>query len=254
MYTYAAKVDVGVSEEQNDDRALVSSILLTDGEISGKIEKQEIVAAICDGVGGLAQGYRAAMTTLERISHLNKTGISIEQIQTAIEESNIRVRNIKSIENLHNAMMSTIAGIYADGDRFIVFNAGYSRVYRFRFKYIMKLSKDHSLVQDLIDLGEITPEEAKTHEKKNVINKCIGYEESVNARIMDMSGDFSEGDILMICSDGISDVLNDQDIRDIVIEHKQDEELKDCCIKIYEKAIEKGSLDNLSVILLRKEQ
>ena len=58
---------------------------------------------------------------------------------------------------------------------------------------------------------------------------------------MDMSGDFSEGDILMICSDGISDVLNDQDIRDIVIEHKQDEELKDCCIKIYEKAIEKGS-------------
>lgn len=254
MYTYAAKVDIGVSEDQNDDRALVSSILLTDGEISGKIEKQEVVAAICDGVGGLAQGYRAAMTTLERISHLNKSDITLEQIQTAIEESNTRVRNIQSIENLHNAMMSTIAGVYSDGDRFIVFNAGDSRVYRFRFKYIMQLSKDHSLVQDLIDLGEITPEEAKNHEKKNVINKCIGCEERVNARVMDMSGDFAEGDILIICSDGISDVLSDQDIKDIVLVHKQDEELNDCCKKIYENAIEKGSLDNLSVILLRKEQ
>lgn len=254
MYTYAAKVDIGVSEEQNDDRALVSSILLTDGEISGKIEKEEIVAAICDGVGGLAQGYRAAMITLERISHLNKKGISIAQIQDAIEESNIRVKNTKSIEQLHNAMMSTIAGIYADGDRFIVFNAGDSRIYRFRFKYIMQLSKDHSLVQDLIDLGEITPEEAKNHEKRNVINKCIGYEECVNARIIDMSGDFSEGDILMICSDGISDVLNAQEIRDIIMEHKEDEELKDCCKKVYEMAIQKGSLDNLSIILLRKEQ
>lgn len=254
MYTYAAKVDIGVSEEQNDDRVLVASILLTDGEISGILDSENIIAAICDGVGGLAQGFRAAMTTLERVSHLNKTGISIDQIREAIEEANTRVRNIQSIENLHNAMMTTIAGVYSDGERFIVFNAGDSRVYRFRYKYFMQLSKDHSLVQDLIDLGEITPEEAKLHKNKNVINKCIGCEESVNARIIDMSGEFSNGDILLICSDGISDVLSDQDIKDIIIEHKQDEDLKDCCINIYKKAIEKGSFDNLSVILLRKEQ
>lgn len=253
MYTYAAKVDIGVSEKQNDDRALVGSILLTDGELSGKIEKQEFVAAICDGVGGLAQGFRAAMTTLESISHLNKSNISAEQIQAAIEESNTRVRNIQCIENLHNAMMSTIAGVYADGDTFIVFNAGDSRVYRFRFKYIMQLSKDHSLVQDLIDLGEITPEEAKTHAQKNVINKCIGYEETANARITDMTGDFSTGDIILICSDGISDVLSEQDMKNIILEHKQADALMDCCRKIYEKAIEKGSPDNLSVILIRKE-
>lgn len=253
MYTYAAKVDIGVSEEQNDDRALIASILLTDGEISGKIEKRAVVAAICDGVGGLAQGYRAAMTTLERISHLNKQNVTINEIQDAIEEANNRVRNIQSIENLHKAMMSTIAGIYSDENKFIVFNAGDSRVYRFRFKYIMQLSKDHSLVQDLIDLGEISTDEAKCHKQKNIINKCIGYEEKVNARIIDMSGDYLEGDILVICSDGISDVLSDSDIKNIIIEHKSDDDLKECCQHIYNEALQNGSLDNLSVVLLRKE-
>lgn len=253
MYTYAAKVDIGMSEHQNDDRVLVSDIILTDGIISGKIEKDTAVAAVSDGVGGLAQGYRAAVTTLERMSHLNIKDISIDDIKNAIEESNVRVRNIQSVENLHQGMMATIAGIYSDKDKFYVYNAGDSRVYRFRFKYIMQLSKDHSLVQDLVDLGEITPEEAKTHEKKNVINKCIGYEEIVNARIIDNSGDYLAGDIIIICSDGISDVVTDSEIKEIVYNHKLDEDLKECCIQIVDKAIENGSLDNLSVILLRKE-
>lgn len=253
MYTYAAKVDVGVAEKQNDDRVLISSILLTDGEISGKIQKEEIIAAVCDGVGGLSQGYRAAMTTLERISHLNKSDVTIDEVKNAIEESNNRVRNMQNIENLQKGMMSTVAGIYANKEKFIVFNAGDSRVYRFRFKYIMQLSKDHSLVQDLIDLGELSIDEAKNHKQKNIINKCIGYEEQVNARIIDMNADYIEGDILMICSDGISDVLNDLDIKNIIMEHKKDEDLRECCVHIFNRAIQEGSLDNLSVILLRKE-
>ena len=68
MFSYAGKVDIGVYEHQNDDRLLICSHILTDGEFSGKTDSDYIVASVCDGVGGLAQGYRAAMTTLVRMT------------------------------------------------------------------------------------------------------------------------------------------------------------------------------------------
>lgn len=252
MYSYAMKVDIGVSEKQNDDRALLSDIILMGSCLSGKLEKDYVIAAVCDGVGGLEQGYRAAMCCLERISHLNKADISKEEIHEAMEEANVRIRNRQSMEKLHRGMMTTVAGIYANAEKFFVFNAGDSRVYRFRYKYLMQLSKDHSLVQDMMDMGEITPEEARHHEKKNVINKCIGLEEVVNARIIE-DEDYTEGDIILICSDGISDVLCETELKEIFFEYGEEENLNTCCEKIVEKALQNGTQDNMSVILLRKE-
>ncbi|MCR5598302.1 MAG: hypothetical protein K6G19_09005 [Lachnospiraceae bacterium] len=253
MFSFAGKVDIGVYEESNDDRILIGSHLLTNGQFSGKTENPFIISAVCDGVGGMAQGYRAAMTTLEMFSHLDKPGVSSEIIKETIEVSNRRIRNIQSIENLYNGLRTTIAGIYADENKFIVFNAGDSRVYRFRYKFFSQLSKDHSLVQDLVDMGEISSEAAKTHPKKNIINKCLGNDEVVNPRIIDMSDDFIKDDIVMICSDGISDEVPESDFKEIIMEHVQDEDLMTCCEQIFKRAIEKGSKDNLSVILLRKE-
>ena len=254
MFSYAGKVDIGVYEHQNDDRLLIGSHIITNGEFSGKTDNSYIVATVCDGVGGLAQGYRAAMTTLEVMSHFDRKGVSPDEIKDAIELSNRRIRNIQSIEALQNGLRTTIAGIYSDDEKFYVYNAGDSRVYRFRYKYFSQLSKDHSLVQDLIDMGEISIEEAKTHKQKNVINKCIGNDEIVNPRVIDMSDDFVKGDIIMICSDGITDEIMDADIKEIILEHKNDLDLLECCRLIYRKAIENGSQDNLSVLLLRKEE
>lgn len=116
MYTYAMKVDIGVSEKQNDDRALLSDILLMGSCLSGKLKKESVIAAVCDGVGGLEQGYRAAMCCLERISHLSKADITKEEIHEAIEEANVRIRNMQSMEKLHRGMMTTVAGIYANAE------------------------------------------------------------------------------------------------------------------------------------------
>ncbi len=254
MFSYAGKVDIGVYEHQNDDRILIGSHIITDGEFSGKTDNSYIIAAVCDGVGGLAQGYRAAMTTLEVMSHFDKKGVSTDEIKEAIELSNRRIRNIQSIEALHNGLRTTIAGIYVDDNNFFVYNAGDSRVYRFRYKYFNQLSKDHSLVQDLIDMGEISVEEMKTHKQKNVINKCIGNDEIVNPRVIDMSDNLVKGDIIMICSDGITDEVMDADIKKLIHEHKNDLDLLECCRLICCKAIENGSQDNLSIILLRKEE
>ncbi len=254
MYTFAGKVDIGVYEDHNDDRLLIGSHLLTDGRFADQTDSPYILAAVCDGVGGMAQGDRAAMTTLETISHLQREGVKAEEIKDAIELSNRRIRNIQSMENLQNGLRTTVAGIYADADTFFVFNAGDSRVYRFRHRFFSRLSKDHSLVQDMIDMGEISPEDARSHPKKNIINKCIGNEETVNPRIMDMSEDFVPGDILMICSDGITDEVPDVEFKKIIMEHQKDESLLECCRLICEKATASGSKDNMSVILLRREE
>lgn len=253
MFTCAVKVDIGVSEEHNDDRVLIGKNVISTGTFNQKIEDNYIIGAVCDGVGGLVQGYKAAEITLNFLTFLNRSGVNTETLRIAIEEANRRVRNYQKENNLVNGARTTISGIYADNDNFIVFNAGDSRVYRFRYKYLLRLTKDNSYVQDLIDLGEITPDEARNHPKRNVINKCIGNEEIVNAKISVLDGDFIQGDILAICSDGISDVLTNKDLQDLILQHKNDIDLTQCCENIYQKAIEQGSLDNLSILLIRKD-
>lgn len=253
MFTYAVKVDIGVSEEQNDDRALIESHIFTDGFVVNSSNKDYLIAAICDGVGGRSHGGQAAMITLEVLSYLNRPSVELATIRTAIEEANRRIIAAWKEDYWKKGMCTTLAGVYVDQENFFVFNAGDSRVYRFRHRYLMQLSKDHSHVQDLVTMGEITMEEAKVHSQKNLINKCIGNKNSVNPRIVDMSGDFYQGDLLLICSDGISDVITEIELKDLLLQHKQDYNLSQCCQELYELAIKNGSLDNLSLILMRKE-
>ena len=253
MYTCAAKVDIGVSEAHNDDRVLIGRNVISDGNVSTVIPEHYLLAAVCDGVGGMAKGYMAAELTLKFMSFAHRKGVNAETIHNAIEEANRRVRAYQQENNLLNGARTTISGMYADDEVFMVFNAGDSRVYRFRYKYITQLTKDNSYVQDLIDLGEITPEEARSHPERNVINKCIGHEEEVNPKITYLDDEFDVGDIIMICSDGICDVLTNKEIQAILALHKDDENLSECCDKICSKAIENGSQDNMSVLLIRKD-
>lgn len=253
MYSYSVKVDKGIYEESNDDRALVGQYIVEQGEISGVIKDDFMIASICDGVGGLEQGGRAASTTLEVIKYLNRPDVKVSSIKASIKEANKRIEDIKRNENLFNGMCTTIAGIYAYKDNFFIFNIGDSRVYRFRYKYLMQLSHDHSEVQDLIDLGKISMSQAKDYPKKNVITRYIGEKTKCIPRIIEMPTDFIEKDIILICSDGISDVLSEDDLKNIIIKYKDMEDLNNCRDEIYDMAIKKGSLDNLSIVLLRKE-
>lgn len=253
MFTYAALVDKGVFEESNDDRVWVAGELLKEGKLSGRISEEYLLTALCDGVGGLAKGYLAAETTLEFMKHLNRTGVEIDTIKKAVEEVNRRVRLLQEQENLPNGLRTTIAGLYLDSNRLLVWNAGDSRVYRLRYKYLTQLSKDHSLVQDLVDMGQITKEEVKSHPQKNIINKCIGHEEMVNVRVKDYTEDLYKGDLFLLCSDGITDCVDDRVLCDILSKHRNCEDLSLACQEIYEAAIAAGTKDNMSIILLRKD-
>ena len=108
-------------------------------------------------------------------------------------------------------------------------------------------------MQDLADMGEISKEEMRSHSKRNVINKCIGNEDSVGARVMDFSGDFMKGDILLLCSDGITDYLEDAQLKDIIAKYKAEDDLMVCCKELFDCAVAEGTKDNMSIILIRKD-
>ena len=253
MFRYAVLIDIGVHEDQNDDRVSVDGNIVEEGWLLGTADKDYFLAAVCDGAGGVKQGGRAAGMAVNGISECLAPGLSAADIRAAIERVNSRVVETGEAEGARKELMTTVAGIYANGENLIVFNAGDSRVYRLRGQYLRLLSKDHSYVQDLVDIGKITPEEAHLHPKKNIINKFIGIEQPVNPRVKEFTEDLLNGDIFMICSDGITDVLTDAEICEIMRSHSRDIKLDRCCSALRDAAVKAGSLDNITVLLIRKE-
>lgn len=251
MYKYAAISDIGPQYEINDDRILIGNSIINSGEYSGETSEELMVLAVADGVGGLQLGYEAAEETLKVFSSINQPEMGRIQIRNAVESANRTVLQKQRELNMLDGLRTTLAALYINANTAYVINAGDSRVYRFRNDEIELLSKDHSVVQNLIDTGEITEDQAYLHPKRNVITKCIGDEEKVNARIIDFSDDVNSGDIYMLCSDGISDCMRNEEMKQILI--RENTPLLEKCRSFIHKAIENGSTDNISICLMRKE-
>lgn len=251
MFEFAAITDIGPKFSANDDRILINERIIADGSINGKINNTFLIIAVADGVGGLQMGYEAATISLQSLSELNKPGLSRVDIRRVVEVANKNIIHRQDELDNANGLRTTLAALYISDNVCYVINAGDSRVYRYRENILEQLSKDHSIVQNMIDTGEITIEESYSHPKRNVITKCLGEEEKVNARIVDYTDDIKANDIFVLCSDGISDCLWDSEIASIVAENELS--LQDICKKILCKAIDNGSTDNISICLVRKE-
>lgn len=253
MLSIAAKVDIGVGRSQNDDRALINDLIIEDGNYNTTLNSNRCLAAICDGVGGEMYGYEAAQITLEVFSKLWGHEINEEIIKTNIYTSNIKVMEKQKSNLSHSKMSTTLAGVYINESDYILFNVGDSRIYRFRNKYISLLSKDHSLVQELIDLNILSREEAANDPRKNQINRFIGHPTDFTGDIDYYRDSYFEQDILMICSDGLCDVLTEDDFEQVLGRCNRGEiSLEECCNNLVDTAIKLGSSDNISVILIRK--
>ncbi len=252
MYRYAAYTDKGPVFEVNDDRVAVGNEITGNGGFSGVTDEPVIFAGVADGVGGLSRGYEAAEITLRTLTAINKPGVERTEITDSIEKANRIIRSRQTELNIEDGLRTTLAAIYIDNDVLFVINAGDSRVYRLRDGRLEQLSKDHSVVQNYIDTGKITEEESYDHPKRNVITKCIGDEDRVNARIIDLSGSLRDNDMFMLCSDGISDCIRTPEAEQLFMSGENDD-LGHICRSFVQKAIENGSTDNISICLVRRE-
>jgi serine/threonine protein phosphatase PrpC len=188
----AARSHVGKVREINEDRFLVRS--------------ECGLWAVADGMGGHTAGGDAANTAIDELARIADAGhtISAAAIHAALNRANRRIRS--GAQNRGGVSGTTIVVAWLMGDRLTVFWAGDSRAYRLRGGQAHCLTRDHSVVQELLDAGEITAAQAEGHPQANLVTRALGADDTVTADHIVV--DIHPGDRLLLCSDGVSRSLD----------------------------------------------
>ncbi len=256
-YIIAASSDVGISKNVNQDSLLVEEAVSDKGPV--------LFAAICDGMGGLANGeYASAIMTyalsewfenvfpnvLSYVTDMPSLDDLKEGLTSTIIDTDRALKNF-AFEHGGAAVGTTITGVLLVGNEYFTVNVGDSRVYKIG-KTAVQLTHDHSLVQRMQDDGEITAEEARHHPRRNVLLQCVGATGDV---VPDYTtGTFGNDELFMLCCDGFRHELSNEEFAHYLSPQrlKTEADLKKAavgCINLNKKRMEK---DNISVVLIRK--
>lgn len=236
-----AKTDIGAKRTTNQDYVFCSM------EPVGNLPNLFIVA---DGMGGHKAGDLASRYTVEKFLEVVRGSVETNPI-TIIEQA-VKVANTSLIEKAkesidYEGMGTTLVTASIIGDSVYIANIGDSRLYLVNSE-IQQITRDHSLVEEMINLGEIDRKKARTHEKKNIITRAIGVDTEVCPDFFEI--DYAPGDILLMCSDGLCNMIEDEDMKQII---NQGSELCDIGQKLIDTANLNGGKDNISVILVEPD-
>lgn len=214
-------------------------------------DRRSIVAVVCDGMGGARAGNVASQLAAETfISGVDLLGDTPAQqmkeiLVKAVTETNRVVFDKAMSSSEYSGMGTTLVGAVVNEDTALFINVGDSRAYHISGTDIDRLTRDHSVVEDMVLRGDLTPEQARRHPNKNLITKAIGTESEVLGDIYEVS--LKDGDYLLLCSDGLTNLIGDQEL---LSQCRKGEGLDDICQALVEMALEKGAPDNVTVVLL----
>ncbi len=216
---------------------------------------EALTAVLCDGMGGAQSGAVAsAMAADTFMSHAansldeRSSPHDMKQILTeAVSYANIKVYDRSFRDFSCMGMGSTLVALLANPRRCLIGNVGDSRAYIIHKGRIQQISRDHSLVEDMLARGEITAEQARCHPQKNIITRAIGVEASVRCDIFDVK--LSAGDRILLCSDGLSNAVEDEEILDHCNKYAEPEEI---CRSLLDFVLERGASDNVSILVADK--
>ena len=205
---------------------------------------------VSDGVGGAAAGEVASGIFISTVSENieNEQTVSEQNTISAIKQTFLKA-NSDIIEYAcqnpdHKGMACTAELLVIGNNGFVLGHVGDSRTYRYRKNTLVQLTKDHSFIQQQVELGKITEQEAKTHRYRNVILRAVGTEETIDVDII--RGKVRSGDIFMLCSDGLTDMVAEADISACLEQAISIEEKVSYLIDLANHA---GGQDNITVIL-----
>ena len=203
---------------------------------------------VADGMGGHKAGDFASRYTVEVILksvRMKKEKNPIKIIQKAVETANEKVlAKANSDENLAG-MGTTVVVATVINNYIYVANVGDSRLYLIRDK-IQQITKDHSLVEEMVRIGEINREQARNHPDKNIITRAVGVRSRVSIDFFDMK--LEKEDIILMCSDGLSNMPEDEEIEKIIKDGRGD--LPGTALELVERANRNGGKDNIAVVLI----
>ena len=232
----SARTDVGLRRSSNED-AFVSAA-------------EHGILALADGMGGAASGEVASGIFVDTVRERLSAGPppvpeeAGEFVRETFLLAHRRIRDLAAREPEHQGMGCTGEMVVFTGDRYVVGHVGDSRVYLFREGRLRQVTKDHSFVQQQVDHGVITPGQARVHAYRHMLLRAIGIDDTLAVDLA--SGKAHPGDIFLLCSDGLTDMVGDHLIEErlasrLSLEEKADRLVRDAC--------DAGGHDNVTVVL-----
>ena len=237
------RTDIGVVRDNNQDSYTIC-----------ELENGAVLAVVCDGMGGAAEGALASSEAVKvikaRISERYYDSMSDISIKTlmvsAVESANKHIYDLSLTDEKYEGMGTTVVAVLATAEYIYIVSAGDSRVYRVSDGEIAQLTRDHSVVQHMLENGEITAEEAADHPSKHIITRALGVDNEIRTDFCQES--YDDGDVIILCSDGLSNFVSDEDILRI----SQEENFYTFADKLVNLANQNGGADNITVVAVTR--
>jgi serine/threonine protein phosphatase PrpC len=226
--------DTGLQRRANEDSLLVRSPLFV----------------VADGMGGAQAGEVASSVAVQSFSDgLDDSSDPEGSLIARVEQANSRINELSRTNAQHAGMGTTITAVYVGEQDVFIAHVGDSRAYCLRDGEMLRLTDDHSLVDELIRQGKLTPEEAEEHPQRSVITRALGPEATVEVDVRSFRG--RPGDVYLLCSDGLTTMLSENELLELLVSHG---DLRDGGEALIAAANAAGGKDNITVVLLRLEE
>jgi protein phosphatase len=257
------KTDLGRTREHNEDCFLVADLSTGNASLQPDVRQHDIgprgsLFMVADGMGGAAAGEVASAMAVELIfRHLSSAWAAdpdasasrfAYRMREAVELANRQIFDYAREHPEVRGMGTTVTAAGVFGDRLYLTQIGDSRAYLVRSGEAIQLTKDQSLMQRLVDAGELTEEEAEQSERRNIILQALGPDPRVKVDLTHQR--LRRGDTLIICSDGLSGLVRREEFGSMVTKHP---DLLDLCGSLIDLANERGGPDNITVVAARFE-
>ena len=245
--------DIGLKREQNED----SFLIVDHSAINFNIQSYGLMFALADGMGGHAGGEVASkMACQGLIDYYSQKKVDNQATSDFYRDRSRLLRKI--IHDIHERiceygkknskykdMGTTLSVLVLINNKALIAHIGDSRIYRMRRRCLEQLTEDHTLAEIFMQMGYLTPNDASTHPLRHVMTQVLGQQvEPIFNRIMKIR----KGDIFVVCSDGLYDMVTDKEIRDILLNHPS---LNDKCSRLVARALKRGGKDNITVMVVQ---
>ena len=228
---HAGRTDVGRQRSANEDDFVLAPPFF----------------AVADGMGGAKAGEVASAMATEVFEGESDSGEPAEtKLARMLREANKRIHDLAVADESHRGMGTTLTAAKVTGDEISLAHVGDSRAYRMRDGELEQLTKDHSLVAELERSGQITPEAAEHHPQRSIITRALGPEPEVEVDTYTVTG--REGDLFLLCSDGLTSMISDEEIGSIL---RSADSLDAAADALVRAANQSGGRDNITVVLFR---
>lgn len=253
-----ARTEIGCARERNEDAFLVFSLAAgTEGQRPEQrvveLGPRGVLLAVCDGMGGAAAGDVASRLATEALADAARRAGSLPDAATAeavlldgVGRANAAIFEYAKAHPRARGMGTTVVAAALFGPTALVCNVGDSRAYLLRGRNLVQLTTDQSVVGQMVARGALTPEQARAFEQRNVLLQAVGVQPSLRPEMVEV--DLMAGDVLLLCTDGLTGVLHDDRIADIVLRKRDPVRV---CRALTEAACAEGAPDNVTVAVAR---